>query len=321
MPSRTATVTGAPVLTGPHREPGPHSALGSHFQWPCHHTLGRGPHHRASWGRGAGKVPVARSAASAVHGPLGPEGPQGRNPTHCGPLSSVPPGPCASTPCPQILYPTRGRGAGLLLWKAHPSLEATVHTRVPGRPLLCRDTKHLRKPGASLTPPSARDTHSTLQDYALHPHEGSPVPTAPGSTTGIPPSPHLRVRAPHSAWQRSSGRGRCILKDTPGRGESSTKVNLRDLKQPAGGKEPWGASKPLACGKASFFKPGSAEAEGSHPAPPGLPAAQARERYGPRGAVTHACRRRLPVHKTPPSVERGHPPSLPGWPPSLRGWL
>lgn len=134
MPSRIATVTGAPVLTGPHREPGPHSALGSHFQWPCHHTLGRGPHHRASWGRGAGKVPVARLAASAVHGPLGPEGPQGRNPTHCGPLSSVPPGPCASTPCPQILYPTRGRGAGLLLWKAHPSLEATVHTRVPGRP-------------------------------------------------------------------------------------------------------------------------------------------------------------------------------------------
>lgn len=37
-------------------------------------------------------------------------------------------------PCPQILYPTSGRGAGLLLWKAHPSLEATVHTRVPGRP-------------------------------------------------------------------------------------------------------------------------------------------------------------------------------------------
>lgn len=190
----------------------------------------------------------------------------------------------------------------------------------PRPALLCRDTKHLRKPGASLTPPSARDTHSTLQDYALHPHEGSPVPTAPGSTTGIPPSPHLRVRAPHSAWQRSSGRGRCILKDTPGRGESSTKVNLRDLKQPAGGKEPWGASKPLACGKASFFKPGSAEAEGSLPAPPGLPAAQARERYGPRGAVTHACRRRLPCIKHPPAWRGGtRPPCLAGRPPFVAG--
>lgn len=106
---------------------------------------------------------------------------------------------------------------------------------------------------SQLTPPSARDTHATLQDYALHPHEGSPVPTAPGSTTGIPPSPHLRVRAPHSAWQRSSGRGRCILKDTPGRGESSTKVNPRDLKQPAGGKRALGHLQTTGLWQSFFF--------------------------------------------------------------------
>lgn len=253
MPSRIATVTGAPVLTGPHREPGPHSALGSHFQWPCHHTLGRGPHHRASWGRGAGKVPVARLAASAVHGPLGPEGPQGRNPTHCGPLSSVPPGPCASTPLPpDPVSHQRQRGRP-------PPLEsppiAGGHGPLSGpRPALALQGHEApQETRSQLTPPSARDTHATLQDYALHPHEGSPVPTAPGSTTGIPPSPHLRVRAPHSAWQRSSGRGRCILKDTPGRGESSTKVNPRDLKQPAGGKRALGHLQTTGLWQSFFF--------------------------------------------------------------------